>query len=193
MSTYTFDNPQLKIKSQDGLISIQTAGKPIYIREAPLSVFENFYQDWQHGLALMAEDSFLENWANNQAARGLLESALGYLGVTTEQIDQLTFSQIQALLVADGNGGPGIIFGMHSTFPKPLSSPTEIQMATKSYLKILLNLLPLLIQYFRLEYTSNGDLVTRSLQKVGLSAASCTIWLLKSILIFLGTLKNKKA
>lgn len=191
MNQFTFEKPEAGLTVKNGVISIITKSKPIIIREASLNVMESFYRDWQHGMALIANSSFIEGWTNNLAANSLLKSALGYFGLTEEQINSLTFNQLQLLLVADDNGGPGVIFGMHNTFPKPLSSPKELKTITKNYLMVFLSQLPLLIQYFQQEYTSSEGLVVKNLQKAGLLALSCTIWLLRFILTFLGRLKNK--
>lgn len=191
MNQFIYEKPEAGLTVKNGVISIITKSKPIVIREASLNVMESFYRDWQHGMALIAEESFIEGWTNNLAANSLLKSALSYFGLTEGQINSLTFAQLQLLLVTDGNGGPGVIFGMHNTFPKPLKSPQELKTVTNNYLMVFLSQLPLLIQFFRQEYISSDGLVIKSLQKSGLLALSCTIWLLRSILTFLGRLKNK--
>lgn len=191
-SSYTYENKSKGIVANNGRITIVTKGKPVFIPEASLSKFEAYYRKWQHASWLIRNDSFLEGWTNTPGAKELIQEALNELGVTDAQIESLTFSQLQTLLITDGNGGAGVIFGLHNTYPKPLmSEPTTTW--TQSYVKKYLSKLPTLIHFFQQEFTSNDDLVTKSLRKVGLLAASCTIWLLRYILIFLGTLKSKKS
>jgi hypothetical protein len=190
---FKFESKEHGIVASNGMLTIRTKGQPIYIREQSLETFSSFYRDWQHGLALIANDSFLEGWTNNQAARGLLELALETIGVDIEKISNLTFSQLQLLLVSDGQGGAGLIFQLHNTYPKPLSSPLEAKTVTLSYWKTLIALLPQLIVFFRQEYMPNVASPTQRLSaNIGLYLVSCIIWLLRYILTFLGTPKNRK-
>jgi hypothetical protein len=192
MNSFTYDNPEQKVSVKNGVITIRTiSGGAIYIREVALNKFEDFYHDWQAALSLIANDSFLEGLTNNQAAKGLLLSAMGYLGVSTEEFYLLTVAQLQILLLAH-DGGPGIIFGMHNCFPKPLSSPAELKTVTQGYLKVFVSQLPLLIQFFQQESTYSEGLAVNILRKVGLYLASCTISVLKFILTYLMTLRSKK-
>jgi hypothetical protein len=168
----------LNITVSNGYLVIQDSFGPITVREQPLEKFEKFYQAWQCAMVIGGSDSFSTSWTNNQSFKDTIKKALKHVDISRPEL--LTPSQLEALLVSYQNGPeliPGILFGLHHTFPKLDPSMTKTEQPLRMSLKWLLTLIVSML----LDTISQTSWKNHILLKSGLYLLSCGIWLINSL------------
>jgi hypothetical protein len=172
-------NETLGITVSNGYMVIQNSHGSITVKEQPLEKFEKFYQAWQCAMIIGGSDSFATSWTNNQSFQTAIKEAVGHLGI--EKPELLTPGQLEALLISYQNGPeliPGILFGLHHTFPKLDPSMTKTEQPLRMSLKWLLTLIVLML----LDTISQTSWKNHTLLKSGLYLLSCVIWLINSLI-----------
>lgn len=170
MANFQVDNQRLQINGIDGFLSIKNSkGKTLVIQEQSMLVFEEFYKKWVMAVRLGGQDDFLNAWVYNESFRELTEGALGLMGVT--EVGLYSLSQLEALLIGY-EGGPGLIFQLHNSFPKLLTQAPEVRTWTIS----LQTAQMLTISMWR-EFTHTRSWMVKPLYKVGLYLVLCASWL----------------
>lgn len=172
----------LGITCSNGILVIKAHNSTLIIKEQPMATFEQFYRLWQTGVQLGGSNSFSVSWTNNQQFRDVMSKALNIIGIKNPEM--LTPSQLEALLLSyqkENEVGPelipGILFGLHHTFPKLDTSMTQKEPPLRMSLKWLLTLTLSML----LDITSQTSWKTHILKKGGLFLVSCGIWAIKSL------------
>ena len=167
---FELEDTALGIMGVDGLLTIKLGnGSTVTIEELPLAGFERFYKLWSMACKLGGKDDFLNAWTFNQPFRETITRCLDVVGISEPGL--LSLSQLEALLLAH-DGGQGIIFKLHNTFPKLMKEAPETKVWTLS-LKTALKLATSTLH----AYLPILNWKAKLLAKVGLYLLSCVSWL----------------
>ena len=180
MDAFQLNDESLGITATPGNLLIKNQqGQVIHLREQPLNVFQEFYQLWNLAMAAAGSDTFLNSWVYNQGFRQTIERACHVIGL--EEPGFLLVRQLEALLLTyewpNGGGSAGLLFKMHSTYPKLPSQSQVTRTTLETSLQTALGQVILTLQ----ESLHTLSWQEKPLLTVGLCLALCTLWLLNRI------------
>jgi len=148
--TFEYNNDSAGIYASSGIITVMDKRQNIQtIYELPMTEYENFYKHWILAMQVGSDDDFVNNYIYNNQFRDLMEKACSIVGIKP---DVLTPEQMQILFLSaenkEGNIMPGVIFGLHSTYPKfPTSRVSQIPSTVETiHLASLITLATLMLQ-----------------------------------------------
>jgi hypothetical protein len=175
---FEYNNENAGIYASTGIITVMDKKQNVQtIYELPMVEYENFYRNWILAMQVGSDDDFVNNYIYNTQFRNLMDTACDIVGIDP---NYLTPEQMQILFLStedkDGNIIPGVIFGLHSTYPKfPTSKMDQIPSTVETIHLVSLTTLTILMLR---EYLPTMNWMVKPLAKISLCLGLLLNWLI---------------